>query len=646
MANKEYQALSLQPTGSMTKMRAEQIKSEDGLGSLAIDLEALRGQVKDIIGGADYKEEITGEYAKVQIVDLAAHIDASGATELSIKQDIAVVGSGTVAGTFEVDGQATMASLNVEDLTSGRVVFAGASGELVDSANLAFDGTDLTMASAKVSDLTATHIVYAGADGALVGTGSLAFDGSDLIVPSAKVSDLTATRVVYAGADGALVDDANMTYGSSILTVNGSTFGADVVVANDLTVTGDFIVQGTQTILNTSELVVEDKLIVIASGAIGAALDGAGFALVSDAGDKKLTWNQTNARWEFSHQMFAPSGSFGNLQGNIRLVQHDASGKLINAAAADYVTGTLNRVSVTGNANGTVTLSGPQDIHIGASPEFVKAKFSSLTATRLMASDADKNTVSVANLASWVAGTANQISVADDADGTITLSLPQSIHTDADVEFDSLVLGDLTANRMVKTNAASGLLVSADIMDFVTGTVNQVQLAAGAFGNVVLSLPQDIHTGASPQFAQVKLDGSDNYVDSSGEGLVLHAGLAGDSIVFEYDAGKSISLGTVALSGFTATTIMGALNELKATASASSKKATHTVGAGGFAADAAMQASLSSNFLDELSAANAMIFVNGQLMIDDSDFTLDEVAKTLAFKFALQEGDVVVVQKA
>ena len=97
MANKSYQDLSTQPSGSITKIRAEQIKSEDfASGSLAIDLEALRGQIKDIIGAADYKEEITGEYAKVQIVDLAAHIDASGASSLAIKQAANVVGAFSV----------------------------------------------------------------------------------------------------------------------------------------------------------------------------------------------------------------------------------------------------------------------------------------------------------------------------------------------------------------------------------------------------------------------------------------------------------------------------------------------------------------------------------------------------------------------
>lgn len=51
----------------------------------------------------------------------------------------------------------------------------------------------------------------------------------------------------------------------------------------------------------------------------------------------------------------------------------------------------------------------------------------SLTASRLIASAANKVLTSVSNLASWIAGTTNEITVTDDGDGTVTLSLPSTI---------------------------------------------------------------------------------------------------------------------------------------------------------------------------------------------------------------------------
>ena len=54
-----------------------------------------------------------------------------------------------LAGGLNVVGVSTFAdiiasSAKISDLTSGRVVYAGASGELQDSANLTFDGTELS----------------------------------------------------------------------------------------------------------------------------------------------------------------------------------------------------------------------------------------------------------------------------------------------------------------------------------------------------------------------------------------------------------------------------------------------------------------------------------------------------------------------
>lgn len=51
----------------------------------------------------------------------------------------------TVLSNLDVEGTTTLATVNVEDLTSGRVVFAGTDGELGDSANLTFDGTTLSV---------------------------------------------------------------------------------------------------------------------------------------------------------------------------------------------------------------------------------------------------------------------------------------------------------------------------------------------------------------------------------------------------------------------------------------------------------------------------------------------------------------------
>ena len=55
--------------------------------------------------------------------------------------------------TLSSSGEATLASATVSDLTATRVTYAGASGSLVDSANLTFDGTILTTTELDVDNI-------------------------------------------------------------------------------------------------------------------------------------------------------------------------------------------------------------------------------------------------------------------------------------------------------------------------------------------------------------------------------------------------------------------------------------------------------------------------------------------------------------
>ena len=62
----------------------------------------------------------------------------------------------------------------------------------------------------------------------------------------------------------------------------------------------------------------------------------------------------------------------------------------------------------------------------GTSPTFVGLSLSGLTASRLISTDVNKALAST-DLDDWIVGTTNQITVTDDGDGTVTLSLPQDI---------------------------------------------------------------------------------------------------------------------------------------------------------------------------------------------------------------------------
>jgi hypothetical protein len=104
-----------------------------------------------------------------------------------------------------------------------------------------------------------------------------------------------------------------------------------------------------------------------------------------------------------------------------------------------------------------------QSVTTISSPTFIGLTLTGLTATRLVATGTGGVLASVSNLASWIAGTANQVSIANDGDGTVTLSLPQDIHTAATPTFGGLTLG--TFAGVIKGTA--GVLSGSATMDDV-----------------------------------------------------------------------------------------------------------------------------------------------------------------------------------
>jgi hypothetical protein len=85
--------------------------------------------------------------ANVMIVD-------AGARTIALEGDLTVTGSTQFIGTVDVNGQTTLSSVNVEDLTATRVVYAGTSGELEDSANFTFNSGTNTLTLTGTSNVT------------------------------------------------------------------------------------------------------------------------------------------------------------------------------------------------------------------------------------------------------------------------------------------------------------------------------------------------------------------------------------------------------------------------------------------------------------------------------------------------------------
>ena len=159
-------------------------------------------------------------------------------------------GNTQVKGTLDVDGQTTVASLNVEDLTADRITFTTTDGEIKDSANLTFD--DSTLALIGDADIT----------------GSL--DVDDIKIDGTTISSTTG---------GITIDPDTATTGGTV------------------TIAGNLTVQGTTTTVDSTTVTIDDPIFT---------LGGDTAPTVNDAKDRGIEF-----RWYSDTDGQAKLGFFG-----------------------------------------------------------------------------------------------------------------------------------------------------------------------------------------------------------------------------------------------------------------------------------------------------------------------------------------------
>lgn len=129
------------------------------------------------------------------------------------------------------------------------------------------------------------------------------------------------------------IDDVATLFAGTGLTASSAVIGVDasqptitaigpsdaaLTIGQNLIVTGNLTVNGTNTIINSATLQVDDKLIELAhspSGSEGddAAVDGAGIIVKSSNSDKSILWMDDTDGWEFNQHVFPASDSALNI---------------------------------------------------------------------------------------------------------------------------------------------------------------------------------------------------------------------------------------------------------------------------------------------------------------------------------------------
>ena len=255
-----------------------------------------------IIGSADLNET---DMEKLDgITDGTAA--ANKAVVLDGSKNIATIGT-VGCGAITSTGGSTFASAKVSDLTSGRVLLAGTSGELEDNAKLTFDGADLALgASTRI-----LAVDYSGSGvfqnvgavsvvGAMASSGSITA-GSSFIIGSADLNETDMEKLDgitngTAAANKAVVLDGSKniatigTIGCGAITSTGaSSYGT--LTGGAMSGSGTFQNVGAAVFgaaMNVSGNMQVDGTVVNFPNVAAAALDAADLVLSLDSGTKDL----------------------------------------------------------------------------------------------------------------------------------------------------------------------------------------------------------------------------------------------------------------------------------------------------------------------------------------------------------------------
>ena len=131
-------------------------------------------------------------------------------------------------------------------------------------------------------------------------------------------------------------------------------------------------------------------------------------------------------------------------------------------------------------------------------PTFNDVLLDDRTASRLLATDSSKVTTSVTDLTNWIAGVANEIDIADDGDGTVTIGIVDPLIVGkggtgaATLTDHSLLVGSGTSAITALGAATNGQLpigsTGADpTLATLTGTSEQITITNGA-GSITLAI--------------------------------------------------------------------------------------------------------------------------------------------------------------
>ena len=526
------------------------------IANTAIELRHLASSANTVANLNSIQANINATTANINIVQ--ANVNSQRSNVNTVSSNIATGDANSVAFTANVEARRTaniagaISSVLTSDLTASRALVSGSGGKIEVSAVTSTEIGHLDGVTGAIqTQLDGKQATITGS-ASTIDTESLTADRAVISNGSQKiaVSDVTSTELGYL--DG--VTYAIQTQLDAKAALAGATFSGQVNMNDDLVVTGNLIVSGDTTTANTVNMVIQDRMLMLANSATGAPGSDVGILFNrGNQGNAAFFYDESASTFKLSDTKDPSSNTLLSPVTSSNLDVGIVTAATLNATAITQNGATLDNL-IGSNVDGAISTVNDTDLTASralASSGSGKIEVSAVTATELGHLDGVTSAIQTQLDAkqATITGAATTI---DDADLTVSRALGSSGSGKVAVsDVTSTELGHLDGVTSAVQTQIDGLTTNINTLDS-NADANFTQLNANinvVSGNAAIGLKQltnvisstganTFHVATPPgstnpttiSNVQVFIDGlaqkpktssSDNdYIYTSGSGLV------------------------------------------------------------------------------------------------------------------------------
>ena len=273
------------------------------------------------------------------------------ATDINVGANVLINTSTIFIGNSTVNTTITAGNIALlgTSLTVGNVTIGGATTDTVQIGNSVVNATNIAVGANVVANTSALLIGNSTVN-TVISSAAIDTDGSLTVANTADLGNTTITGFINVSSTANVGGAVNL---RNDLTVNGAvtianTLGTgNTTITGDLTVSGNVFFNGTTTNVNSTNLVVEDKNIILGDvdTPTDTTADGGGITL-KGASDKTLNWVDSTDAWTSSEHFNLVTGKQYEING-AQVVNSTALGSGVVGSSLTSV-GTLTALTVSG----------------------------------------------------------------------------------------------------------------------------------------------------------------------------------------------------------------------------------------------------------------------------------------------------------